>query len=72
MVLCEGIYTDEETLSVEAIGHPPSEKREVARSVINSSRSQSKIRMVYRSIFGHIDFLGKGATTLVEEACAYS
>ncbi|KAG9096705.1 hypothetical protein FRC06_008417 [Ceratobasidium sp. 370] len=51
MVLCEGIYTDEETLSVEAIGHPPSEKREVSRS-----------------IFGHIDFLGKGATTLVEEA----
>lgn len=51
MVLCEGIYTDEETLCVEAIGHPPSEKREVARSV-----------------FGHIDFLGKGATTLVEEA----
>ncbi|KEP55739.1 DNA polymerase epsilon subunit B [Rhizoctonia solani 123E] len=50
MVLCEGIYTDEETLSVEAIGHPPSEKREVARS-----------------IFGHVDFLGKGATTLVEE-----
>ncbi|KDN48053.1 hypothetical protein RSAG8_03069, partial [Rhizoctonia solani AG-8 WAC10335] len=46
MVLCEGIYTDEETLSVEAIGHPPSEKREVARS-----------------IFGHVDFLGKGATT---------
>lgn len=31
MVLCEGIYTDEETLSVEAIGHPPSEKREIAR-----------------------------------------
>lgn len=31
MVLCEGIYTDEETLCVEAIGHPPSEKREVAR-----------------------------------------
>ncbi|KAF8681125.1 DNA polymerase epsilon subunit [Rhizoctonia solani] len=51
MVLCEGIYTDEETLSVEAIGHPPSEKREIARSV-----------------FGHVDFLGKGATTLVEEA----
>ncbi|KAG9126473.1 hypothetical protein FRC07_003289 [Ceratobasidium sp. 392] len=50
LVLCEGIYTDEETLSVEAIGHPPSEKREVSRS-----------------IFGHIDFLGKGATTLVEE-----
>jgi hypothetical protein len=35
MVLCEGIYTDEETLCVEAIGHPPSEKREVARWVMH-------------------------------------
>jgi hypothetical protein len=22
-----------------------------------------------RSVFGHVDFLGKGATTLVEEVC---
>ena len=23
----------------------------------------------YRSIYGHIDFLGKGATTLLEDVC---
>ncbi|KAH9844250.1 epsilon DNA polymerase [Rhodofomes roseus] len=48
--LVEGDYTDDATLSVIAIGHPPCESRESARS-----------------IYGHIDFLGKGATTLLED-----
>jgi hypothetical protein len=30
-VLVEGEYTDEEVLSVIAIGHPPSERRSVSR-----------------------------------------
>ncbi|KAI5124943.1 hypothetical protein M0805_007370 [Coniferiporia weirii] len=49
--LVEGDYTEEEVLSVIAIGHPPCERREVSRS-----------------IYGHIDFLGKGATTPLEDA----
>lgn len=48
--LVEGDYTDEATLAVIAIGHPPCESRDEARS-----------------IYGHIDFLGKGATTLAED-----
>ena len=31
MVLVEGEYTVEETIRVLAMGHPPSEKREVSR-----------------------------------------
>ncbi|GJE84193.1 epsilon DNA polymerase [Phanerochaete sordida] len=49
--LIEGDYTDDATLQVIAIGHPPCESREAARS-----------------IYGHIDFLGKGATTLAEDS----
>ncbi|KAG9044272.1 DNA-directed DNA polymerase epsilon, subunit B [Tulasnella sp. UAMH 9824] len=49
-VLVEGDYTEEDILQVIAMGHPPSERREVARS-----------------IYGHIDFLGKCATTIVED-----
>ncbi|EJU06103.1 DNA polymerase epsilon subunit B [Dacryopinax primogenitus] len=49
-VLVEGEYTDEDTLKVWQIGHPPSERRGASRS-----------------IFGHIDFLGKGATTPAED-----
>lgn len=48
--LVEGDYTEEANLVVIAIGHPPCENREAARS-----------------IYGHIDFLGKGATTLAED-----
>lgn len=33
MVLIEGEYTDEETVRVLAMGHPPSEKRDVARGI---------------------------------------
>lgn len=48
--LVEGDYTDDATLIVIAMGHPPCESRDAARS-----------------IFGHIDFLGQGATTLAED-----
>lgn len=48
--LVEGEYSEDATLIVIAIGHPPCESREAARS-----------------IFGHVDFLGKGATTLLED-----
>ncbi|KAF8337053.1 epsilon DNA polymerase [Cantharellus anzutake] len=50
-VLVEGDYTANESFAVIAIGHPPSERRAVARS-----------------IFGHIDMLGNGATTVLEDA----
>ncbi|KAI0832362.1 epsilon DNA polymerase [Trametes gibbosa] len=50
LALVEGDYTEDGTLLVIAIGHPPCESRETARS-----------------IFGHVDFLGKGATTLLED-----
>ncbi|KAF8663414.1 hypothetical protein AX16_000986 [Volvariella volvacea WC 439] len=48
--LVEGEYTNEATLEIIAIGQPPCEPREVARS-----------------IYGHIDFLGKGSTSLMED-----
>ncbi|KAA1475990.1 DNA polymerase epsilon subunit B [Dentipellis sp. KUC8613] len=49
-VLVEGDYTEDATFIVIAIGHPPCESRETARS-----------------IYGHVDFLGKGATTPAED-----
>ncbi|CAL1700805.1 unnamed protein product [Somion occarium] len=49
--LIEGDYTEDATLVVIAIGHPPCESRDTARS-----------------IYGHVDFLGQGATTLLEDA----
>ncbi|KAL6309658.1 epsilon DNA polymerase [Sparassis latifolia] len=48
--LVEGDYTEDATFVVIAIGHPPCERRDTARS-----------------IYGHIDFLGKGSTTLLED-----
>ena len=48
--LVEGEYTEEATLEIIAIGQPPCEPREIARS-----------------IYGHIDFLGKGSTSLLED-----
>lgn len=36
MVLIEGEYTIEETIRVLAMGHPPSEKRDIARWVVSS------------------------------------
>jgi len=49
--LVEGTYTDDEVVIVNAIGHPPCERRAETRA-----------------IFGHVDFLGKGATTVLEDA----
>lgn len=49
-VLVEGDYSDEETLVVVAVGHPPTERRRIARG-----------------IYGHVDFLGKGNTTVLED-----
>ncbi|KAJ7228567.1 DNA polymerase alpha/epsilon subunit B-domain-containing protein [Mycena pura] len=49
--LVEGEYTEEGALEIIAIGQPPCESRETARS-----------------IYGHIDFLGKGATSLLEDS----
>ncbi|KAK7061812.1 DNA polymerase epsilon subunit [Favolaschia claudopus] len=49
--LVEGEYTEDGTLEIIAIGQPPCEPRETARS-----------------IYGHIDFLGKGATSLLEDS----
>ncbi|KAG6336845.1 hypothetical protein ID866_2241 [Astraeus odoratus] len=51
IALVEGEYTQDETLEVIAIGQPPCEDRDTARS-----------------IYGHIDFLGKGSTTLLEDS----
>lgn len=34
MVLIEGEYTNEETIRVLAMGHPPSERRDLARYAI--------------------------------------
>ncbi|KAF8913996.1 epsilon DNA polymerase [Gymnopilus junonius] len=48
--LVEGEYTEEAILEIVAIGQPPCESRQIARS-----------------IYGHIDFLGKGATSLLED-----
>jgi DNA polymerase epsilon subunit 2 len=65
----EGEYTEDGTLEVVAMGQPPCEDRQTARSV-----SQRSILMLgalsglfFRSIYGHIDFLGKGATSLLED-----
>ncbi|KAJ7276499.1 epsilon DNA polymerase [Mycena haematopus] len=49
--LVEGEYTEDGTLEIIAIGQPPCEPREAARS-----------------IYGHIDFLGKGSTSLLEDS----
>ncbi|KAJ6539447.1 epsilon DNA polymerase [Mycena capillaripes] len=49
--LVEGEYTEEGNLEIIAIGQPPCEPRETARS-----------------IYGHIDFLGKGSTSLLEDS----
>lgn len=51
IALVEGEYTQDGTLEVIAIGQPPCEDRDTARS-----------------IYGHIDFLGKGSTTLLEDS----
>ncbi|PFH52811.1 hypothetical protein AMATHDRAFT_56291 [Amanita thiersii Skay4041] len=49
--LVEGEYSEDGNLEVIAMGQPPCETRETARS-----------------IYAHIDFLGKGSTSIMEDA----
>lgn len=49
--LVEGEYNEDSILEVVAMGQPPCEDRETARS-----------------IYGHIDFLGQGSTSLLEDS----
>lgn len=49
--LVEGEYNEDGILEVVAMGQPPCEDRETARS-----------------IYGHIDFLGQGSTSLLEDS----
>ena len=65
--LVEGDYTEDATLSVIAVGHPPCESRESARYISMEIWCIVSRLIYYRSIYGHIDFLGKGATTLLED-----
>jgi DNA polymerase epsilon subunit 2 len=60
MVLIEGEYTIDETIRVLAMGHPPSEKRDVARYVYIGKADS-------RALHGHVDFSGTGAISLKEE-----
>jgi DNA polymerase epsilon subunit 2 len=55
-------------LEIVAIGQPPCETRETARLVTCLPLAASRERSDNcRSIYGHIDFLGKGATSLAED-----
>jgi hypothetical protein len=71
MVLVEGEYTIEETVRVLAMGHPPSEKREIARFVVcppkTRRNSSHRAEPLARALHGHVDFLGTGALSLKEE-----
>jgi DNA polymerase epsilon subunit 2 len=65
--LVEGEYTEEATLEIIAIGQPPCEPRLTARCVFLLLNNGKDFKCVSRSIYGHIDFLGKGATSLLED-----
>lgn len=66
--LVEGTYTDEAALLVNAIGHPPCERRADTRQVFSFRYLVSfQITTSSRAIYSHIDFLGKGATTVLED-----
>lgn len=70
--LIEGDYTEDATFVVIAIGHPPCERRETARySMVYTSNLPRLIKVDSRSIYGHIDFLGQGATTLQEDVSRF-
>jgi hypothetical protein len=66
IALVEGEYTEEGMLEVVAMGQPPCEDRETARSD-TLLQDAIKVFTFSRSIYGHIDFLGKGSTTLLED-----
>lgn len=63
MVLIEGEYTLDETIRVLAMGHPPSEKRDISRQVPRGWFPVADVRALH----GHVDFLGSGAISLKEE-----
>jgi len=67
--LVEGEYTEEATLEIIAIGQPPCEPRLTARCVFFKyyQTTGRNVNVITRSIYGHIDFLGKGATSLLED-----
>lgn len=65
-VLVEGDYTEDQTFIVIAIGHPPCESRQTARWAKISWFWLTSLTFI-RSIYGHVDFLGKGATTPLED-----
>lgn len=66
-MLVEGTYTDEEIFLVHAIGHPPCEKRADTRQLLLPCTLDLLSDKSARAIYGHIDFLGKGATTVLED-----
>lgn len=63
----EGEYTEDGILEVVAMGQPPCEDRETARYV--RLLLSSCFLTFTRSIYGHIDFLGQGSTSLLEDVC---
>ena len=71
-VLVEGDYSEENTLTVIAIGHPPCERRHISRygymTLLCAEHSCTHVETnIISSIYGHIDFLGKGGLTPSED-----
>jgi len=65
----EGEYTEEAMLEIILIGQPPCEPREIASYGVLPLEISQCSPCVFRSIYGHIDFLGKGSTSLLEDVC---
>lgn len=63
--LVEGEYNEDGILEVVAMGQPPCEDRETARHVFLTLSLW--LLTENRSIYGHIDFLGQGSTSLLED-----
>jgi DNA polymerase epsilon subunit 2 len=68
----EGEYTEDGILEVVAMGQPPCEDRETARYarlcfVSEIANFLLCLLTFNRSIYGHIDFLGQGSTSLLED-----
>lgn len=62
------MYTDEEIIIVNAIGHPPCERRAQTRYCRRYCLILSFELIFYpRTLYGHIDFLGRGATSVLED-----
>ena len=65
----EGEYTEDGILEVVAMGQPPCEDRETARypGLFFVVLRANFFIVLNRSIYGHIDFLGQGSTSLLED-----